>query len=184
MKGFFLLAIALVSAVGCVSTKKAQAASGVQVTSGAPAWVTTLGASESAPGRIYAVGCGKMSNAANSIKRARIECRARMAEYVSAEVRSRAESFLSDGHVAAFEFDADLFDERISEKSEAVLRGLRDEDMYREEDGTVWVLMSADVSAVDAYVGSAYSDAVEVRKRRAKSASTANSMRSEAIGRL
>lgn len=124
-----------------------------------PEWVLT--GKEDATG-IYAVGSARLSNDQNSIKLARTNGRAELGRTILASTRSVLRSYTEDTGNAK---DALTYmEEAIEVKSVNILQGSKQVDMWKAEDGTIYVLMFVPYTAVLPEVTQSYNDFVQDAK--------------------
>ncbi|MBQ0003407.1 MAG: hypothetical protein KBT21_07695 [Treponema sp.] len=124
-----------------------------------PEWVLT--GKEDATG-IYAVGSAKLSNDQNSLKLARTNGRAELGRTILASTRSVLRSYTEDAGNAK---DALTYmEEAIEVKSVNILKGSKQADMWKAEDGTIYVLMFVPYTAVLPEVTQSYNDFVQDTK--------------------
>lgn len=124
-----------------------------------PAWVLT--GKEDATG-IYAVGSAKLSNDQNSLKLARTNGRAELGRTILASTKSVLRSYTEDTGNAKDSLT--YMEEAIEVKSVNILQGSKQVDMWKAEDGTIYVLMFVPYTAVLPEVTQAYNDFVQDAK--------------------
>jgi len=110
-----------------------------------PEWVYKTVSSQD---QHYESGYGKMSDRQNSIKRATIEAKNKIAEWISTRVKEVIVTYVND---AGSETDRQALDamEAISlQVAEATLSGVATEEMWIDTEGGVWVLCSIPLSNI------------------------------------
>lgn len=149
----------------CASNKKVdKAADKVPAVIGAegvprPMWV--LSGMEADDG-IYAVGSGKMSTRANSLKVAQTNGRAELARTVQATVKSAITTYAQD---AAVKDDVlNFMEEATVVRTAQVLQGSKQTDYWLGEDETVYVLMYLPYKAVTPVANDIVSEYVTDKK--------------------
>ncbi|MCQ2611314.1 MAG: LPP20 family lipoprotein [Treponema sp.] len=108
-----------------------------------PNWV--LAGKEDATG-IYAVGSGKMSNDVNSLKVAKANARNELSKTVQVATKSVLRTYAQDTGIAKDTIN--YMEEAIEQKTNNLLEGSRQVDMWQAEDGTIYVLMYLPYKAV------------------------------------
>ncbi len=125
---------------------------------GVPAWVVTM--SKKSDTAHYEVGYGKMSNRATSQKKAESDARNKIAMWLQTDVQTALVTYTQDAGIGD-ETELIEFMEEISKQTADVsMSGADIEEVYVDEDGGVYVLMSYDInglaadlqSQVDSYV--------------------------------
>lgn len=120
-----------------------------------PTWVyspATLNTSD----RIYASGAGKQSTELLSIKAAKLEADYALASYISNSINGVVRSFaeeessLLSGKTLE---SVSTFLTAMESRAKATLSMVRQEDVYKDEDGTVWVLVSMPLEIVLNQIG-------------------------------
>ncbi|MDY0287323.1 MAG: hypothetical protein RBR15_00695 [Sphaerochaeta sp.] len=139
--------------VGCASTAKVAelAAPVVPTVLGAdgipqPDWVYKTVSTQD---RHFESGYGKMSDKPNSIKRATVEAKNKIAAWVSTTVKEVVVTYVND---AGSGDDRQAMDamETISEQvAEATLSGVSTEEMWIDAEGGVWVLCSIPLANIE-----------------------------------
>lgn len=141
------LCTAAVILTSCGSTKEAAAAneetaaSKVAKVIGAegverPAWV--MEGKKAADG-IYAVGAAKMSTTQNSLKAARVNGRAELANTVQISLKGATTTYAEDTGIPADTLN--YMEEAIVQKTDQILQGSTQADYWVGQDSTVYVLM-------------------------------------------
>ena len=155
MKGLLIVLVSLVmvfSFVGCASTTKVAEHSDpvVQVVLGAdgipqPDWVYKT---VSAQDMHYESGYGLMSNKQNSIKRATVEAKNKIAEWVSTSVKEVVVTYVNDAGSGDNRQAMDAMETISQQVAEATLSGVTTEAMWIDAEGGVWVLCSIPLANV------------------------------------
>ncbi|MCI1208223.1 MAG: LPP20 family lipoprotein [Treponema sp.] len=148
----FAAALAAVTIAGCSSTKEVEKTS-VQKKEQAtvigaegvarPDWV--MQGKQSADG-IYASGFAKMSTLQNSLKAARVNARAELANTVQASVKSAVTTYAEDTGIA--DDNLNYLEEATVQRTDAILQGSTQADYWVGQDETVYVLMYLPYNAV------------------------------------
>lgn len=120
-----------------------------------PTWVyspATLNTSD----RIYASGAGKQSTELLSIKAAKLEADYALASYISNSINGVVRSFAEEESSLlsgkTLESVA-TFLTAMESRAKATLSMVRQEDVYKDDDGTVWVLVSMPLEIVLNQIG-------------------------------
>ncbi len=170
-----LVAIALLA--GCASTEEAAPVE----TDGTPDWVHIDISTQDVH---YATGYGNMSNKQNSIKRAQAEARNLIAEWVNTSVEEIITTYTNDAGSEANRQAMDAFETLSIQNASAILSGVKQEDMYEEPDGGIWVLMSIPVENVKSQMYGYVEEAIESTPfERNEAAEEANNMMNNAIAK-
>lgn len=103
----------------------------------------------SAQDRHYESGYGKMSNQQTSIKRATVEAKNKMAEWVSTQVKEVIVTYVNDAGSGDNRQALDAMESISLQVAEATLSGVTTEEMWVEADGGVWVLCSIPLANVE-----------------------------------
>jgi hypothetical protein len=134
------------SFVGCASTAKVDKISEpvVKVVLGAdgipqPDWVYKTVSTQDMH---YESGYGKMSDKQNSIKRATVEAKNKMAEWVSTSVKEVVVTYVNDAGSGDNRQAMDAIEAISQQVAEATLMGVATEEMWVDAEGGVWVLSS------------------------------------------
>jgi hypothetical protein len=134
------------SFVGCASTAKVDKISEpvVKVVLGAdgipqPDWVYKTVSTQDMH---YESGYGKMSDKQNSIKRATVEAKNKMAEWVSTSVKEVVITYVNDAGSGDNRQAMDAIEAISQHVAEATLMGVATEEMWVDAEGGVWVLSS------------------------------------------
>lgn len=177
MKKYLILALVAIALVlvGCASSEEAVAVND----SGMPEWTYMDMSTQDVH---YAVGYANMSNRANSIKRAQAEARNIIAEWVSTAVDEIITTYTNDAGSEGNRQAMDAFETLSKQRAQAVLSGSKQEDMFIDEEGGVYILMSIPVENVASQMYGAAQDAVEQTKfEKNAAAQEANNMMNAAI---
>lgn len=172
MKKLTLLTVCIVLAlvlVGCASTKapvkeanettvaqntKELGKNGIQM----PDWVGTDSLTSD---KYYASASANFSKQENSIKAARTQAKAYLAEYVSSLITEFTKYYSNESGIDGNTEAITGFENAIKDKAEAMLTGVLQEDMWEAEDGTVWVLMSMPLENVEQNLQKALDEAAK-----------------------
>lgn len=139
-----------------------------------PEWVYKT---VSAQDRHYESGYGKMSDQQNSIKRATVEAKNKMAEWVSTQVKEVIVTYVNDAGSGADRQALDAMEAISLQVAEATLSGVTTEETWIDAEGGVWVLCSIPLANIEenfepaaAAVAEAFSEneAAEVANTRMK----------------
>lgn len=165
-KTLTLVALCAMAAIfmSCGSTKEVAAAgeqtaaSQVATVVGAegvarPSWV--MEGKKSATG-MYAVGAAKMSNMQNSLKAARVNGRAELANTVQVSLKGVTTTYAEDTGIS--EDALNYMEEALVQKTDTLLNGSTQEDYWVGADETVYVLMYLPYEAVLPAVNEVVSD--------------------------
>lgn len=186
-----LCALALFVVVGCASTSPAvnesvkTAASQIPVVLGKndiprPDWVFQ---DQSTAELQYAAGYGKMANTQNSMKKAQTEARNLLAEYVSTAVKEITTTYSNDAGTDGNRQAIDAFESVSMQKSQAVLSGANQMDMWEDVEGGVWILMSIPKANVASQMYDAAKEAASKSFEKNEAAVEANKMMDDAIAK-
>lgn len=145
-------ALLLFSIVGCATTKKVEAPK--------PAKVVILGAdgipqpdwvykTVSAQDAHYESGYGKMSDKQNSIKRATVEAKNKIAAWVSTSVKEVVVTYVNDAGTGENRQAMDAMESISQQVAEATLSGVSTEEMWVDAEGGVWVLCSIPLANIE-----------------------------------
>lgn len=104
-----------------------------------PKWVTRM---ESMPDRHHETGYAKMSDQQNSIKRATVEAKNKMAEWVQTNVKEVILTYVNDAGSGSNRQSLDAMEVISKQVAEASLSGVTTEELWVDADGGVWVLCS------------------------------------------
>ncbi len=105
---------------------------------GKPAWVYE-GRKDNAG--LYAVGAGKLSNDFTSHKMATAQARLELAQAVETTVKGVTQTLVDDQGADGDRQYLAALTENALQSTEAVLNGTQQVDMYKDKDGTIYVLM-------------------------------------------
>ena len=108
----------------------------------------------------FAVGYAKMSNQMNSMKRAQAEARNVIAEWVMTAVDEIITTYTNDAGSDMNRQAMDAFEAVAKQRAQALLSGTKQEDMWIDAEGGVYILMSIPVENVASQMYGAASDAV------------------------
>ncbi|NBK26313.1 MAG: hypothetical protein EOM15_09685 [Spirochaetia bacterium] len=92
--------------------------------------------------RHYESGYGKMSNQQNSIKRATVEAKNKMAAWISTQVKEVIVTYVNDAGSGDNRQALDVMEAISLQVAEATLSGVTTEEMWIDAEGGVWVLCS------------------------------------------
>lgn len=153
MSVLLLLVLLVITLGGCVATKKAAEESkpATPVIIGAegipqPDWVYKT---VSAQDVHYESGFGKMSDKQNSIKRATVEAKNKIAEWVSTTVKEVVVTYVNDAGSGDNRQALDAMEVISQQVAEATLSGVTTEQMWVDAEGGVWVLCSIPLANIE-----------------------------------
>lgn len=151
--GFFVL-LAILALTSCTTVRIAEPIEPAQATRPVvlgldgipqPEWVyKTVSAQDSH----YESGYGKMSDRQNSIKRATVEAKNKMAEWISTQVKEVIVTYVNDAGSGADRQALDAMESISLQVAEATLSGVTTEEMWIDAEGGVWVLCSIPLSNI------------------------------------
>ncbi|MFA5570022.1 MAG: LPP20 family lipoprotein [Sphaerochaetaceae bacterium] len=104
-----------------------------------PSWVYK---NVSSKDKFYATGYGKLSDRQASIKRATLEAKNVIAEYIETSVKEVVTNYLSDAGTDGNREALDALEVVSVQVAEQSLVGVTTEEMWIDSDGGVWVLCS------------------------------------------
>ena len=167
--------------VGCASTAKVAelAAPVVPLVLGAdgvpqPDWIYKTVSTQD---RHFESGYGKMSDKPNSIKRATVEAKNKIAAWVSTTVKEVVVTYVNDAGSGDDRQAMDAMESISEQVAEATLSGVSTEEMWIDAEGGVWVLCSiplanieqrfepAAAAVADAFSESGASDAAQAKMK-------------------
>lgn len=122
----------------------------------------------------------KMSKKQNSIRKAQIEARNLLAEYVNTVVSEIVETYSSEVITDDETQSVDVFLSISKQYSQATIKGAKQESMWDDPDGGVWILMSIPTSEIENALNSAVDETWKTGD--ASSFDIANKVMHEAIG--
>ena len=111
-----------------------------------PEWVYKT---VSAQDRHYESGYGKMSDQQNSIKRATVEAKNKIAEWISTQVKEVIVTYVNDAGSGENRQSVDAMESISLQVAEATLSGVTTEEMWIDVEGGVWVLCSIPLGNVE-----------------------------------
>ncbi len=177
----------LFSFVGCATTKSAAPEEKVvaKVILGAggipqPDWVYKT---VSAQDVHYESGYGKMSNKQNSIKRATVEAKNKIAAWVSTSVKEIVITYVNDAGSGDNRQAIDAMESISQQVAEATLSGVSVSEMWEDSDGGIWVLCSIPLENVQKSFEPA-ADAVAEAFVESDAAEAANAKMKDAFANL
>jgi len=143
--------ILLFSFVSCATTKEVAPEPVKKVILGAdgipqPDWVFKT---VSAQDVHYESGYGKMSNKQNSIKRATVEAKNKIAAWVSTSVKEVVITYVNDAGSGDNRQAMDAMETISQQVAEATLSGVTTEEMWEDIDGGIWVLCSIPLANIE-----------------------------------
>jgi hypothetical protein len=97
----------------------------------------------------YESGFGKMSDKQTSIKRATVEAKNKIAEWVNTNVKEVVVTYLNDAGSGDDRQALDAMEVISQQVAEATLSGVTTEDVWVDADGGVWVLCSIPVENIE-----------------------------------
>ncbi|MDD3902624.1 MAG: hypothetical protein WC136_02645 [Sphaerochaeta sp.] len=154
-KVLILLVVAMVgfSFISCASTKAVQTppAEKKVVVLGAdgipqPDWVYKTVSSQDMH---YESGYGKMSDKQNSIKRATVEAKNKIASWISTSVKEVVVTYVNDAGSGDNRQAMDAMESISQQVAEATLSGVTTEEMWVDSEGGVWVLCSIPLANIE-----------------------------------
>ena len=137
---------------GCASTKVKEApVSAHPVVIGAegipqPEWVYKTVSTQDVH---FETGYGKMSDKQNSIKRATVEAKNKIAAWVSTTVKEVVVTYVNDAGSGADRQVLDAMEVISQQVAEATLGGVTTEDVWVDAEGAVWVLCSIPMANIE-----------------------------------
>lgn len=108
--------------------------------------------------KVYVSAYAKMSKKQNSIRRAQVEARNLLTEYVNTIVSEIVETYSSEVITETGSDSVDAFLAMSTQCSQATIKGAKQEDMWDDPDGGVWVLMSIPAAEIEKALGSAVNE--------------------------
>ncbi|MGI6432562.1 MAG: hypothetical protein ACOXZ4_01665 [Sphaerochaetaceae bacterium] len=143
VQGCLFLAIILVLA-SCATSKKGV----VLGTDGIaqPDWVFKSVVSQQ---KHYESGYGKMSDRNTSIKRATVEAKNKIAQWLNTQVKEVVTTYTSDSGSENNRQALDTFEIISVQVAEATLSGVTTEEMWIDAEGGVWVLCSIPLDSIE-----------------------------------
>jgi len=103
----------------------------------------------SAQDRHYESGYGKMTDRQISIKRATVEAKNKIAEWVSTQVKEVIVTYVNDAGSGADRQALDAMEAISLQVAEATLSGVTTEEMWIDAEGGVWVLCSIPLDNIE-----------------------------------
>ncbi|MFA5448087.1 MAG: hypothetical protein WC233_07395 [Sphaerochaeta sp.] len=149
---FALLMIVALLLAGCASTgvKKDEGPKRATIIGAEgvpqPEWVYKTVSTEDMH---YESGFGKMSDKQTSIKRATVEAKNKIAEWVNTNVKEVVVTYLNDAGSGDDRQALDAMEVISQQVAEATLSGVTTEDVWVDADGGVWVLCSIPVENIE-----------------------------------
>lgn len=186
MKRWHLLAIVLVVvfALGGCATKAASEPKRPQIIGAEgiaqPEWVYKT---VSGDDRHFESGYGKMSDKQTSIKRATVEAKNKIAEWVSTSVKEVVVTYLNDAGSGDNRQALDAMEVVSQQVAEATLSGVTTEEIWVDGDGGVWVLCSIPLANVEQSFEPA-AEAVVEAFTESEAATAANAKMKDAFANL
>lgn len=113
---------------------------------GVPSWVTTM--SKKSDTAHYEVGYGKMSNRATSQKKAESDARNKIAMWLQTDVQTALVTYTQDAGIGDETELIEFMEEISKQTADTTLSGADIEEVYVDEDGGVYVLMSYDINGL------------------------------------
>ncbi len=146
-------ALVVLGLTGCASTKQVAPAPVLEekVVLGAdgipqPDWVYKTVSSQDMH---YESGYGMMSNKQNSIKRATVEAKNKIAAWVSTSVKEVVVTYVNDAGSGDNRQALDAMETISQQVAEATLSGVTTEEMWVDAEGGVWVLCSIPLANIE-----------------------------------
>lgn len=90
----------------------------------------------------YEAGYGLMSDRQNSLKRATVEAKSKIAAWINTSVKEVVQTYVSDAGSEGMRQAMDAMEVISEQVAEASLIGVTTEDVWVDKDGGVWVLCS------------------------------------------
>lgn len=184
--GFVLGVLIVLVLAGCATKVEKAAAEVVQpLVIGAegiprPEWVyKTITAQD----MHYESGYGKMSDKQTSIKRATVEAKNKIAEWVSTSVKEVVVTYLNDAGSGDNRQALDAMEVVSQQIAEAALSGVTTEELWVDADGGVWVLCSIPIANVERNFEPA-AEAVVEAFTESEAAAAANAKMKDAFANL
>ncbi len=131
----------------------------------------------------YETGYGKMSDKQTSIKRATVEAKNKIAEWVSTSVKEVVVTYLNDAGSGDNRQALDAMEVVSQQVAEATLSGVTTEEMWVDVDGGVWVLCSIPMANVEKNFEPA-AEAVAEAFTESEAAAAANAKMKDAFANL
>ena len=103
----------------------------------------------SAQDRHYESGYGKMSERQISIKRATVEAKNKIAEWISTQVKEVIVTYVNDAGSGTDRQALDAMEAISLQVAEATLSGVTTEEMWIDAEGAVWVLCSIPMANIE-----------------------------------
>lgn len=181
----FLALAVLFSFVGCASTDKTDTGVSAPVVLGKdgiprPDWVVSDISTQDVH---YAVGYAKMTTFANSQKRALAEGRNLLAEWVSLSVDEIITNYTNDAGEGANRQAMDAFEAISKQQATAWLSGSKQESLWEDAEGGVYVLVSIPVENVKSQMVQLAEGVNEQVFEKNEAAEEANKMMDAAIAK-
>jgi hypothetical protein len=187
MKKLFIITIAIVTMftfVSCASTKIAEEVKRPVVLGKdgipRPDWVINDISTQDVH---YAVGYGKLSNFTNSQKRALVEGRNLIAEWVSTAVDEVIVNYTNDAGENANRQAMDAFEAISKQQASAWLSGSKQESIWEDAEGGVYVLVSIPVANVQSQMIQLAEGVNKQAFEKNEAAEVANEMMDDAIAK-
>jgi len=99
--------------------------------------------------RHHESGYGKMSNQQTSIKRATVEAKNKIAEWISTQVKEVIVTYVNDAGSTDNRQALDAMESISLQVAEATLSGVTTEEMWIDSEGGVWVLCSIPLANIE-----------------------------------
>ncbi|MCK9548909.1 MAG: hypothetical protein M0Q37_10405, partial [Sphaerochaeta sp.] len=131
----------------------------------------------------YETGYGKMSDKQTSIKRATVEAKNKIAEWISTSVKEVVVTYLNDAGSGDNRQALDAMEVVSQQVAEATLSGVTTEEMWVDVDGGVWVLCSIPMANVERSFEPAAEAVVEAFSE-SEAAAAANAKMKDAFANL
>lgn len=179
-----LILVSLFGLMSCATTNDVKMGNTTSVSNSAmdklPDWI--LNTPKSADMH-YAVGSAKGSNLQISIKRAEVEGRTAISEWIQTSVKEVITSYVNDAGSGDNRQNIDAFESISVQVSESVLNGVTRDKLYQGDDGTVYVLMGIPLNNVQKAFEPA-SKAVAKNFEKNEAADVANQKMEDAFAKL
>jgi len=131
----------------------------------------------------YETGYGKMSDKQNSIKRATVEAKNKIAAWVSTQVTEVVVTYVNDAGSGDNRQALDAMEVISQQVAEATLTGVTTEEMWVDADNGVWVLAAIPIANIERNFAPA-AEAVAEAFEESDAAAAANAKMKEALANL
>ena len=131
----------------------------------------------------YETGYGKMSDKQNSIKRATVEAKNKIAAWVSTHVKEVVVTYVNDAGSGDNRQALDAMEVISQQVAEATLTGVTTEEIWVDAEGGVWVLCAIPIANIERNFAPA-AEAVAEAFEESDAAAAANAKMKEALANL